>query len=132
MAGAFEIDYQSDRGFVTAGEDLSTAGKQYLAVALNSDLEVLASALSAKDPIFGILQNAPLEGVSASVRVDGVSFCIAGAGDIAVGDALVTDGDGKLVTASTGPAHVVGICVAAAAADNIGSVDLSFKKYIPA
>lgn len=130
MAGAFEIDYQSDRGYAVAGENLSTAGKQYLAVALNSDLEVLASALSAGDPIFGILQNAPAEGEPATVRVDGVSFCIAGSGDIAVGDLLTPDTDGKLVVASTQD-QIVGICVAAADADNIGSVDLSRNTVIP-
>jgi len=122
---AFEIDLQEDRGYCTAGENLTSG--QYLAVQLIADaLEVKASTLSAGDPVFGIVQNAPAQGTSATVRREGVSFCVAGTGDISIGDLLATDGDGKLVTAGADDV-VVGFCVAAAADGNIGSVDLGYS-----
>jgi len=74
-----------------AAADLST--KQYYAVKLDSNGRVAVAG--AGEPAIGILQNKPTAlGRAAQVRVDGVSYWVAG-GAIAVASRVAADSDGK-------------------------------------
>lgn len=80
-----------------AAADFSTTG-QYRAVKLTSDGYALCGA--ADLDFAGILQDDPLAGETATVKVRDVSKAVAGAA-IALTDELTTDANGRMVPAAT-------------------------------
>lgn len=99
-----------------AGADLST--KQYYLMKMSADNTVnIASANT--DKIIGVLQNKPLSGEAAVVRVLGTSKVIShGAAAIAAGDYLTSDSNGKAEEADADLDFVIGMALEASAADN--------------
>lgn len=77
-----------------AGADLS--GKQYFAVDLNSDGEVVVAGAGA---FFGVLQNKPTEGQAATVRLRGKTKWLT-ASAMTVGAYVASDAAGKATTAT--------------------------------
>lgn len=97
---------------------------QFLAVRLStaadntSVLEVTGGV-----PIFGILQNTPVQGDPCDVAVIGESKAVAGAA-VAHGDLLMTDTHGRLILATTGNQVVGQAKEAAGAAGDVFAVNL--------
>jgi hypothetical protein len=89
-------------GTQQAGADLST--KQFYAAKITGSRTVgLASA--GGEAIYGIIQNKPTLGQAADIGILGVSKAAAG-NTFAAGALLMTDGTGRLITA-TSTNHVV-------------------------
>ncbi len=102
-----------------AGADLST--KQFFAVKVDTDGDVVLAG--AGEVAVGILQDKPAaDGRAATVADGGVSKCVFGA-TVAPGALVMSDANGKLITATTGN-YVIGICREGGDADEIGSVIL--------
>lgn len=125
-----------------ANADYSTTG-QYRGVTVNSSGNAVLAA-TAGQLVIGVLQNKPTSTNAATVAFSGITKVIAGTGGIAAGDLVKVDSAGAFVkstSSATGFAHVdstvssttdavigdyiVGICVKAAAATDIGSVLLA-------
>lgn len=132
-----------------ANADYSVTG-QYRGVTVNSSGNALLAS-TAGQFIVGVLQNKPTANQAGNVAFSGVSKVIAGTGGIAAGDLVKVDSAGAFVkstSSGTGWAHVdstvssatdpvigdfiVGVCVKAAAATDIGSVLLAPIGLVPA
>lgn len=96
-----------------AENDLSA--KQFYAMELSAADQVDLCD-NAADTVIGILQNKPVAGAAATVRMIGRSQAVAG-GVIAVGDLVGTDGNGKLVAKTADKDKVCGIALTAATGD---------------
>lgn len=94
-----------------AGADLSA--KQFYLVKLDSSGRVVLAG--AAERAIGVLQNKPLAGEAAQVRVLGVSKVISGY-SFGVGTVLASDSAGKAVASSS--AKPIGISLEAAGAAN--------------
>lgn len=104
-----------------AGQDLSS--NQYYFVTLASDGQIDPTGNGAQAT--GILQNDPAAaGRAATVAVGGRSKVVAGTGGITVGATVASDANGAAVAAASGDV-ILGICREAAAAGEIGSVELT-------
>lgn len=88
---------------------------QFLAVKLVGAR--LVDLCVAGDLIYGVLQNKPAAGQAADVGIMGVSKMVSG-GTIAAGAALMTDANGRFVTAATTAARV-GVAIEAAGAAGV-------------
>lgn len=104
-----------DIGTMTASADLDA--KQFHFVYVSGDNTVTFTA-SAGAQYLGILQNAPLTGEAAIVRVSGVSKLVAGTGDLAANAAVQTHTDGTGITATTGDYTSTIVLIGAAAGEN--------------
>jgi hypothetical protein len=115
------------RGFIVAGADLSAA--QYRAVSLNGSGQAVRNSV-AGSKCYGVLQNAPAATRACTIWRNGVTKMVAGAA-IAAGAEVMSDNQGRAVTATT-TNNSIGVCVAgAAAAGELCSVDLEFRGLIP-
>ncbi len=99
-----------DLGTVPAGADLSAL--QHTAVLVGSGGFVTAGA---GKPADGILQNDPISGGIANVRITGASKAVIGAA-VVEGAELMVGTSGKLITATTGN-NIVARALTAGAAD---------------
>lgn len=126
-----------------ANADYSVTG-QYRGVTVNSSGNAVLAA-TAGQFVLGVLQNKPTSTNAATVAFSGITKVIAGTGGIAAGDFVKVDsagafvkvtnaatGEGQVNTGDAGAAadpligdFVIGICVKAAAATDIGSVLLA-------
>jgi len=99
-----------------AENDLSS--KQYYLVELSGTDQVDVCDNAGDKPV-GVLQNKPTAGAAAQVRVLGISKVVSDGSstNIAVGDYVGTDGNGKAVKKATDTDHVVGIALDASSAD---------------
>jgi hypothetical protein len=79
-----------------AAADLSASGH----VAIKVDTNGQAAVAAAGEPAIGVLQNAPVSGAVAKVRIAGTSYAKAGTGGIVKGSLLASDAAGALVTAT--------------------------------
>lgn len=95
---AYEIPNPSAVTLVAAA-DLSA--KQYYAVKVDSSGEA-ALCSSAGEAVFGVLQNKPEAGRSASVAVQGVTKMIIGTGGLTTGAQWQTDATGAAIDAASG------------------------------
>ncbi len=91
-----------------AGEDLSA--KQFYIVKLSSTTDNMALCGDSDIPL-GILQDDPESGQTGSVRIHGLSKCVAGAA-ILSGYEIAVDSQGRGVVATTGD-YVVGLAMTA-------------------
>jgi hypothetical protein len=107
--------YVYDESF-KAENDLSS--NQYYAVELSDENQVDVCDGAGDIPI-GILQNKPEEGEPAQVRILGRTRAVSdGSGDnIAVGNWVGTDANGKMVKKSTNKDFALGIALSASTAD---------------
>lgn len=96
---------------IPAAADLSA--KQFRGINYNGAVSGLG------DHCVGVLQNKPVSGDAAQVAISGVTKAVAGAA-VAAGAKLMTDANGKFITAvASASRHVVGIAMEAAAADGV-------------
>lgn len=111
---------------VTAGEDMSN--DQYKAVVLSSGDAIVTT--DGTNQTYGVLQNDPASGETATVCIGGI--CKAEAGEaIAIGDRIAAADDGQFITEATAVAGepIVGIArTAAGAAGEVFSLD--FRTYL--
>lgn len=98
-----------------AGADLSA--KQYYLVKMDTDEgDVVLAGANAK--VLGVLQNAPASGYAAQVRTArGVSSKVVAGEEIAAGDLIQSDANGKAITATGAAQHICGVAVTGASAD---------------
>jgi hypothetical protein len=104
---------------MNATADLSA--KQFFAVkvdASNDEAVVICSVQGER--AYGILQNNPKAGWSASAMVAGISKAVYG-GTVTRGDQLMVDANGRLIT-QTGTNVVVGIARVSGVVNQVGSV----------
>lgn len=80
------------------------SAKQYYAMKLNST-PAIALCSTAGERVDGFLQNEPESGQHATIMDHGISKAFMG-GTTSVGNRLATDGDGKLVVATSGDYYV--------------------------
>jgi len=112
-----------------AGEDLSD--KQYSFVYLSADNTVSACTTGHLDAI-GVLQNKPVAGEAAVVRVLGLSKVVSG-GTIAVNNRVVSDTDGKAAaeaTPSDTEQKILGVAVEGAATGDIFEILLTHESLV--
>jgi hypothetical protein len=112
MGQAYEVAPGQDIGTLTAENDLSE--KQYYCVEVTGDNQVDVCDNVADRPI-GILQNKPVAGEAATVRVQGVSKAVAG-GAIAAGSTCGPDSDGQVIAVTADAKTVIGIALNGAGA----------------
>lgn len=98
-------------GTEVAAADLSA--KQFFAMKYTSSGVNIATA--AGEPILGILQNKPVSGAVADVCTLGVCKAVAGAA-ITKGAKLMTDANGRVITAATTGSTIIGWALEAAGA----------------
>lgn len=97
-----------------AAVDLSA--KQYFIVKLDANGRIVLAA-AAGDTLLGILQNDPSAlGRPGTVRQLGISKAVAGAA-ITLGDEVISDGAGKVISTATAGDRILGVALEAAAAD---------------
>lgn len=108
-----------DQSVCTANADLSSS--QYLAVIVATNDFGVSLSTAATAPSHGILQNKPKAGQAADVRFLGVSKAVAGAA-FTRGTALMVNGSGQLITATTGNYPIALALESATASGDIRSV----------
>lgn len=110
------------RETMVAGADLSA--KQFTFVKMNTTDRTVVSAADG-DAAFGVLINQPLSGNAATVVTHGRVTVEAGTGGVTAGAKVASDLNGEAIVASaTAPADVVvGICITAAAAGELATID---------
>ncbi len=116
---------ESNQRTFKAGADLS--GSQYYLVKLSgTDGTTVVLATSATDKIIGVLENAPVSGDNAVVRLISSTGTgkVKSGGDITAGDKLTTNGSGKAISTSTSTNRVFGIALATTTSGDI-------VEYIP-
>lgn len=104
-----------DIGTVTASADLDEKQFHFVYVSGDNTVTFVATAGAA---YLGILQNAPLTGEAAIVRVQGVSKLVAGTGDLTANDGVQSDDDGTGITASNADYASAVVLVGASAGEN--------------
>jgi len=109
----------------TANADLSAAGTQYKIVKIVSLGKVDLTSAATDKPL-GVLQNRPIAGQAAEVRVDGTTKCVCGAA-VTAGQEIMSDASGRGITATT-TNEVVGIAVTSTANAN-ELFDLLIRPY---
>lgn len=112
------------RGFIVAGADLSAA--QYRAVVLNGSGQAVRNS-TAGGRVYAVLQNNPAATRVCTLWRSGVTKMVAGA-EIAAGEEVSSDNQGRAIPAAVGSNHIIGVCVFGAAnAGEICSVDLEYR-----
>lgn len=106
---------------------------KYRLVKLNGD-RMVTNCTDPGDVIIGILTDGVAEGAAGdpaaqSVVISGIAKVVAGAGDLAVGNLVTSDGSGRGVAAGSGN-KFIGRCVTPAAENNVGAV-LLYRGVIP-
>jgi hypothetical protein len=102
----------------TPAEDF--AGKRYHAVAYNADGDIITPAAGA--PVVGILEEPNKVGEPAQVVAQGFMFAVLG-GNVAAGQAVMTNAAGKFIAHVDGPTnYVAGIAHVGGVLDDIGTV----------
>lgn len=121
------IEYLNQDVTMTAGEDLSA--KQFHFVKVSADHTVVACTALTDIP-FGVLQNDPVSGEGATVRIGGVSK-ISSDEAIAVGSLLGTSADGQAVVADPdGASEAYYVAQAISASTGAGGI-VSAKVFAP-
>ena len=101
-----------DESYDSVG-DLSA--KQFFAVKLDANGKIVLAA-AATDQVLGILQNDPKAAQAGQVRHLGISKAVAGAA-ITLGDEVISDAAGKVISTAAAGDRVIGHALEAAAAD---------------
>lgn len=107
------------RESMIAGEDLSAA--QFTFVKMNTTDRTVVAAGNA-EAAFGVLINDPTSGQAATVVTLGRTKVVVGTGGLTAGDTVGVDANGAGVASATSDI-IVGICVDAAAAGEIATID---------
>lgn len=122
------IEYKSMDVSLLAGEDLS--GDQYHAVIISSGTILRPNGAGAA-VMFGVLQNAPISGEYAVVRIEGISKIVAGSGGLDEGDLCAAEyvgatDAGKGIATTTDKHFILGITILAGASeDDLASIHLT-------
>lgn len=107
----------------TAGEDLSAL--QYTYVYISAD-NTVKSATAATAKLVGVLQNKPISGAAARVRVFGVSRVVAVDTSLTYGSYVTASTGGKGIASTTAKDIFNGIVISGAtAANEVASVMLT-------
>ena len=101
-----------DESYDSVG-DLSA--KQFFAVKLDANGKIVLAA-AATDQVLGVLQNDPKAAQVGQVRHLGITKAVAGAA-ITLGDEVISDAAGKVISTSGAGDRIIGHALEAAAAD---------------
>lgn len=101
---------------LNAGADLSAVAKQYTAVKVNTNGDVISAATLGEFTL-GIVQNLPKLGDPAKVGIAGISKAKTG-GAITAGAQVTTSATGTIVAAAAGH-KIIGTALTAAASGDI-------------
>lgn len=110
---------QQVRESMIAGENLSN--KQFTFVKMNTTDNTVVNAGDG-EAAFGVVINDPALGEAATVVTHGRVMVEVGTGGIDAGDNVGVDANGEAVAAATNDI-IVGVCVTAATAGRIGTID---------
>lgn len=112
---------------IEAGSDLSATPHQFVLVASDGQVDLVASAGGDAD---GVLMNKPAAaGRAAEVAIAGVAKVVAGSGGITRGQKVQSDATGKGILAASGD-HVLGRALTSAAEGELFSILLNSSHHI--
>lgn len=115
-----------EKSFTTGSVSLAT--KQYYLMKQHTDGTLIIAA-AATDAIVGVLQNKPVVGAAALVRIGGTTKVIAG-GAISVGAWVTSDASGKAIGTVTAGNVVIGQYLGAAAAASGDVIEIAMTKFV--
>lgn len=92
--------YEIPGKMVTVPASTDMTGLQYRFVTIGTDGRAALPAVG--DPVFGVLQNKPLEDQAASVMIDGISKVVAAGSTVSAGQIVSASSVGLAITQPTG------------------------------